>query len=294
MTGERDPQHVCARFHAAAEILRHQSGRSGSHVRLPARGRILVTGDLHDNPEHFRKIVHAAGLDAGSDRHVVLHELIHGEHLVNGMDFSYRMLLKVADLLVMHPGQVHPLLANHELSQLTGKGISKGAGNSVELFNEALDWTFGDGAQEVVEAMNDFFRAMPLALRSESGLLCAHSLPNERAMASFDQDVLDRELTEEDYHSPSGSAYLMTWGRSYREGQVDELAARWGVRLFCLGHQYAETGVDLRLPNVLILNSDHERAVVLPLPLEELPSAEEAMMSVMPLSAIALPETSAS
>ncbi|TVQ54372.1 MAG: hypothetical protein EA377_05780 [Phycisphaerales bacterium] len=294
MFDERDPEQVCTRFHEAAEVLRANPHRRGSHVLLPGRGRILITGDLHDNPEHFRKIVHAATLDRDSDHHVVLHELIHGEHLVNGMDFSYRMLIKVADLVVKHPAQVHPLLANHELSQMTGKGVSKGAGNSVELFNDALEWTFGDACGEVVEAINAFFHAMPLALRSESGLFCAHSLPNERAMKSFDPDILERELTEEDYHSPVGSAYLMTWGRSYNEAQVNELAQRWGVSLFCLGHQHVETGIDLRLPNVLVLNSDHDRAMVLSLALDDLPEPEEAMMSATPLAAINLPEPNAS
>lgn len=251
---------------------------------------MLVTGDLHDNPDHYRKIVHLAKLDDSPDQHLVLHELIHGEHLLNGMDFSYRMLSNIADLVNRHPGQVHPLLANHELSQLTGRGVSKGAGNSVDLFNDAVEYVFGDDARTVIAAIHEFFLAMPLALITESGALVAHSLPNEMAMKSFDLDILDRELEDKDYISPTGSAYLMVWGRVYDKQSVLLLSQAWGVELFLLGHQHVDTGIEQVLPRVIVLNSDHERAVVVSLDLAELPSVEEVLMGAVPLQAVGLPK----
>ena len=105
-------------------------------------------------------------------------------------------------------------------------------------------------------------------------------------MNRFDAGVLDRDLTNEDYAAPHGSAYLMTWGRGYTREQVEALAERWCVRLFCLGHQHAETGIEVQGPRVVILNSDHERATVLPLDLASVPAAEEALLYAAPLSAI--------
>lgn len=286
-TNLNDADDVIDLFERAAESMREQVG-DGSVVRLPARGRLLATGDLHDNPFHLQKIVRMARLEASADHHVVLHEVIHGDKLLNGMDFSYRMLSRVAQLVVAYPGQVHPLLANHELAQMTGKGVSKGAGNSVELFLDALEYVFGDRYDEVAEAINGFIAAMPLALVTEGGVLCAHSLPGEAAMKRFDLDVFDRRLTDADYLSPNGSAYLMTWGRAYKPDQVASLAAHWNVRLFCLGHQHVETGIETSMPHVVVLNSDHERAAVLPLDLDALPSAEEAVMYAVPLASVAL------
>lgn len=270
----------------AATALRESDVRHGSCDRLPARGRLLATGDLHDNPFHFEKILRLAKLEASTDHHVVLHELIHGERLLNGMDFSFRMLGRVAGLVLDHPGQVHPLLANHELAQMTGKGVSKGAGNSVELFRDALDYVFGDDAVEVADAFNRFICAMPLALRSEDGVLCAHSLPGDRMAARFDAGVLDRALTDEDYASPGGAAHVMTWGRRYGPETVERLAAAWGVRLFCLGHEHVETGIEVRGTRVVILNSDHEHAMVLPIDLAAVPAAEEAIMHGIPLRSV--------
>jgi hypothetical protein len=254
-------------------------------VRLPARGRLLATGDLHDNPAHLERVIELARLGVSPDHHVVLHELIHGERLVNGMDFSYRMLGRVAALVERHPAQVHPVLANHELAQMTGKGVSKGAGNSVELFRDAIEFAFGERSEEVDEAIRAFIRSMALAVLSEDGVLCAHSLPAEAAMAKFDPGVLDRALVEEDYRAPFGAAHLMTWGRRWTPEQVERLAETWGVRLFVVGHEHVESGIEVRGPRVVVLNTDHEHARVLPIDLARVPTAEEALMRAIPLGA---------
>ncbi len=279
----RDAEAVIDLFDRAADAVRSHPDRAGSVVTLPAHGRLLATGDLHDNPAHLQRIIELAALDASPDHHVVMHEMIHGEHLINSMDFSHRMLARVAELILKYPAQVHPVLANHELSQLTGKGVSKGAGNSVELFNDAIEFVFGDHWDEVLDAIKRFIRAMPLALRSEGGVLCAHSLPTARAMKHFDPDVIDRELTDEDYTAPNGSAYMMVWGRRYTADQVASLARHWDVMLFCLGHQHVATGIETPFPQVVVLNSDHEQGKVLPLDLANLVTAEEAPMFATPL-----------
>ncbi len=173
----RDASAVVQLLEDAAAGLRSSPFRRHCVERLPARGRLLATGDLHDNSIHLNKVLTLAGLDESPENHVVLHELIHGDMLINGMDFSHRMLARVAELVVRHPGQVHPLLANHELSQMTGRGVSKGAGNSVVLFDEALEYVYGSHWGEVEEAIKAFVAAMPIALLSDSGLLCATPCP---------------------------------------------------------------------------------------------------------------------
>ena len=279
---------VTALFDRAAHAMRSSPYRKGSIVQLPATGRLLVTGDLHDNPEHLGKIVQLARLDAFADHHVVLHEIIHSERLVNGVDLSHRMLARVAELIVAHPQQVHVVLANHELAQMTGQGVSKGAGNSVELFNAGLQYVFSGDWEAVSKSIKGFIRAMPLALRSESGLLCAHSLPGPRSMAQFDPGVLMRELADTDYEPRTGSAYLMVWGRGHTPEQIDKLAEGWGVNLFCLGHQHVEAGLAVHGERMVVLNSDHEAAAVLSVDLAHLPSTEEAAWAAIRLRGVPL------
>ncbi len=283
-----DAEVVIAVFDRAVEAMLGSRYRERSIVRLPARGRLLATGDLHDNTIHLQKILRLAKVEDSPDNHVTLHELIHGDKLLNGMDFSHRMLMKVALLVLDHPDQVHPLLANHELSQLTGRGVSKGAGNSLELFNQALEYVYQDAWRLVADAINRFIRAMPLFLISDSGILCSHSLPSSKALMKFDTDIIDRDLENEDYHYPYGSAYLMVWGRTHDQPLFETLASKWNVNLFCLGHQHVETGIESKSfsPGVIVLNSDHERATVIDLDLAATPDLEEALLSAIPLVSV--------
>jgi hypothetical protein len=269
-------------FLDAAAAMRNSPWRTGCCERLPRRGTLLATGDIHDYPGRLEAIMMLADLDAGPDRHVTLHELIHGDRLVNRMDLSYRTLLRVADLVLAYPGQVHPLLANHEIAQCFRMRVSKGAGDQVQMFDEGLDFVFGDDAQCVADAINAFIRAMPLALRCDNGLFLAHSVPAE----IFDPAELDRELGDADYASPRGVAWRFTWGRVHAPVHVDAVRAALGARLLVLGHVKAEMGAASPAPGVLVLNSDHEHGAVVPFDLaEDAPAADGAVTTMVPLGA---------
>lgn len=233
---------------------------------------LIATGDLHDNPLHLARLVRAAGMDgpprsAPDPSHLLLHELIHSDRLVNGMDFSYRVLVRIAALKAAYPQRVHAILGNHEIAQATGGVVVKHGVKCVEAFDEALDAAFGDDAGRVRSAVRGFVMAMPLAVRCRcegltGDVLCAHSLPAPELMDRFDPGVLDRALTEEDFQPRRGAAHLMSWGRSHTEAQLNDLAARWGVRLFVLGHEEAAGGSLVVAPNAVVLNSDHEHGVL--------------------------------
>ena len=298
-------------FLAGARANREAACRRGSIARIEPPGTLIATGDIHDNPLHFARLVEIAGMgDGGSDeaterrsdevsssgdsastprhsvspslRHLVLHELIHSDRLINGMDFSYRALARVAALKTRFPERVHTLLANHELAQITGAGIVKDGVRVVEAFNMGLEYVFGGDADGVAASIDTFVRSMPLALRcvhSRGGgdTLCAHSVPSTAIMARFDPGILERDLVEADYEPRRGSAHLMVWGRGYDAEQLEDLAERWGVGLFLLGHEKAENGARFVPPCAIVLNSDHERGAYIPIDLADPPRPEKAM-----------------
>lgn len=276
-------------FRQAAEVMREDPRREGSVVRLPDTGQLLISGDLHDQVVHLDKIRAMADLGAGPDRHVLLQELIHGPLLTHGCDLSYRMLAKGAQDILAFPGQVHVMLGNHELAQMTRAGVSKGGGNSVELFNDGLGMVFGTEWTVVAEAIDQFIDALPLAVTTETGLFCSHSLPAVNVMDRFDPTVLDRLPTIDDRLGPWGSAYLMAWGRMFTRSHLDALAELWGVSLFCVGHAWVEMGVESPFPNIVAINSDHERGAVIPLDLACAPTAEQMVGSARYLQAIGSP-----
>ncbi|MBM4051220.1 MAG: hypothetical protein FJ270_00525 [Planctomycetes bacterium] len=264
----RDAAAVTEALLSAAECMRTAEGRRGATQWIPSRGMLLATGDLHDNLAHLQAVLQLARLDASPDHHVILHELIHGESLTGGMDTSYRMLVRVAELVLAYPLQVHPLLANHELAQLCKLRISKGAGEQVQLFLDGLEWVFGDEAQQVSDAVDRFILAMPLAVRSANGLFCAHSTPAPFEVESADMSALERELDRAGYADHDGLAWQFTWGRGQTPESSLRVAERLGARLMVCGHAHVEQGAEAVSPELLILNSDHARGVAVEIPLE--------------------------
>jgi hypothetical protein len=105
-------------------------------------------------------------------------------------------------------------------------------------------------------------------------------------MNRFDSSIINRPLEDDDYVPLVGSAWMMVWGRGQTTEQMELIAEEWNVKLFCLGHAFVEHGIAIGGPRTILLNTDHERATVLSMPLdEEAFTVETAMFSAMPLAA---------
>lgn len=282
-----DAKSVCAALQKGASLLLKHPSRVGCSIHLPPTGAVWVSGDLHDNPFHFLKIIKCAELTTPSN-HVVLQELIHSGVESDKPDLSFRMLVRVALLIEIFPTQVHPILANHELSQATNRRITKGGRELVENFSSGVTYMFGKHAPSVLKAISVFIHAMPLSVRSQGGLMCSHSLPNDEDMPRFDTHILDRPLKKEDTNSMDGSACMMVWGRHHTKEQIETLAKKWNVTLFCLGHAWVPGGIEVAADNVLLLNSDHNNGVVLPIDLEKIEDAEKTAKHALALSSVSL------
>jgi len=263
-----DASVVIDRLHRAAEANVNSPFLQGSTCVLPGEGSLLMTGDLHDNGLNLMRIAHLAQLDAGEDHHVALHEIIHGPQRVNGRDYSIRTLVRVADLKVRYPKQVHILQSNHELAQLGGEGISKDGVNVVDHFNAGVEFLYPDDCDDVFDAVEAYVRSLHLAIRCPKGLLCSHSLPAPADVESFDTAVLYRTLSRGDLGF-NGDAYNMVWGRNQSDALMNHLAAAWHTRLFICGHQPAEDGYERWGNRMLILASDHEKGVAVKIDLAQ-------------------------
>ncbi|MEL7237598.1 MAG: metallophosphoesterase family protein [Planctomycetota bacterium] len=264
-------EQVVETFEAAKEELQLDDKRQGQTVTLPATGTLVVAGDLHDNRTNWRKLKHVAALDQGPDRHLVLQELIHGDHFDNeGREDSWTMLYQAAELLLDFPEQVHFLLANHDLAQIHGEGISKGGLSVCEAFTDAIKRDFGSSYATVEMAITEFLLALPLAVRAPSaGLYFCHSLPAEEFIDNFDFDVLARDqLGGNDYRRRVGPVYQLIWGRNIGPQKAGEFADALQANVIVTGHQPQESGYLRNGDRHLIIASDHARGVFLKLPLE--------------------------
>ncbi len=281
------PSVVIDLFNRAAEACLNAPGRAGSVVDLPGRGRLLACGDLHDHGLNFLRLLRLARLGASADHHLLLHELLHGPHMVNGRDLSIRTLARAAALKLQYPGQVHLLLANHDLAQLGGEGIVKDGVNVVRAFDAGVDYLYGNGAEEVRASLGRFLRSFLLAVRCANGVFCCHSLPSPRHLGEFDPTVIDRVPTETDLKY-NGHAYRMVWGRNHTQELADTLARAWGCELFVMGHQPAEMGYELEGETMIVLASDHEHGVALPIDLTRSWNRDDLIENALPLASVTL------
>ena len=282
-----DPSAVADLLYRTAELNRADPRRRGCVIELPNTGQFLITGDLHDNTPALQRIVKQAGLDASPDRQLVLHEIIHGPSRLNGMDLSIRTLARACAIKAAFPEQVCFLLSNHELAQRQQQHVFKEGGSDIDAFNDGLEHLYDDEAASIHQAFDAYVDSLPLAVRCANGVMVAHSLPSPRKIEAFDQSVLDRALTPEDYDR-EGSATLMIWGRHQNEKIAKELAEAWGVEQFVLGHQQADTGWEEKAHNILILASDHGHGCCLPIDLSQSYSRDALIDRVLPINGIRL------
>lgn len=282
-----DPQVVIDLFTRAAQAHLDTPGRRGATVHLPDQGRLLMTGDIHDHGLNFQRIIKHARLGRDDSHHLVIHELIHGEARINGRDMSVRILAKAAALKLQYPSQVYHLQSNHELAQISGEGIIKHGQSVVETFNHGVEFIYGQEAPRVNEAIEKYVRSLPLAVMCPNGILCSHSLPGPRQLLNFDTKVLHRETTATDL-CPNGHAYNLVWGRNHSRDLLDALADAWNVSLFITGHQPADWGYEWVNDLLLILASDHDHGVCLPIDLTRQYTMEELIDELVPLASIAM------
>src|ERR1700760_3699667 len=91
-------------FGAATEENTLSPMRQQQVVHLPAEGEVWMTGDMHDHRRNFNKLIQAVDLENNPQRHLVLHELIHGDHFdANGAEDSWQTLYRAAELKSQFP-----------------------------------------------------------------------------------------------------------------------------------------------------------------------------------------------
>jgi len=252
-------------FRRAAELNLSDPIRVGSLLRPPDYVQIVMTGDLHGHRRNFEKLNKYCRLESTPNRHVILHELIHEQPQHYGAaDRSFELLLDAACWKASFPEQIHFLQSNHELAQLQNHEITKGGRMVTDDFErgvaELLETPRIEG---VLDAMDAFIASYPIAARSNNGIFFAHSLPNVSHMNEFDASCVHQPADQLDL-SEGGMIYQMVWGRRHTPALLDRLAQAFDVKFFLLGHQPQEFGHDVRFDRVIILASDHNHGVFLP------------------------------
>ena len=286
-----DADQVLETFGAATEENQLDPLRHQQVIELPAEGELWIAGDVHDHRNNFRKFCTAADLGNNPQRHVILQELIHGDHFdEKGREASWEMLYRAAELKCDFPSQVHFLFANHDLAQIHGEGIMKAGLSVCEAFTAGVKAEFGERRKAVDVAITEFLLSLPLAARTQHGLFFSHSMPTDEQMDAFDFTIFDRPLTSPDYLRRKGPVYQLIWGRGITPAGAEKFLERVHANLIVTGHQPQESGYLVNGDKHLIIASDHNQGVFLRVDLSRPYTMDELVESLEKFVALELPQ----
>lgn len=286
VAGLPDAETACRVLREAADLLREDPIRRGEVLEFGSAGQVVMTGDLHGNVRNFEKLQRFCALERSPGRNVVLHELIHEDiERAGQLDLSIDVLLRAAQWKCDFPDNVFILQSNHELAQMRGQEISKGGRSVLHDFERGVAHRFGPAVADVLEATRDYISALPLAARTQSGIFMCHSLPDPMLLKTFDTEIFERTLTDEDI-SPGGQAYALLWGRFHSAAAVEQFAERMGVECFIIGHTPQEDGHTI-IGRLIILASEHSHGTFLPIDLSRHYTVEELVGNIRKFVSVA-------
>jgi hypothetical protein len=252
----------------AAEANRSDACRVGALIELPAQGDVLVAGDLHGNRENYQRIVEMAALSRQRQRHLVIHEIIHGlTRTADGCDLSYQVMEMAARLKTFFPDRVHILMGNHDLGDILQLDIRKLGESALHGMLRALAVAYDLRKDDVHKAYHEFLGSLPIAVRTQTGIFITHSVPEPRYHALYDETVFRQPLKEEDLRR-DGFVYPLLWGRDFSQPAADSFAARVGADLLICGHQPVPEGFAVPNTRQIILDSKDDQACVALIPLD--------------------------
>jgi hypothetical protein len=263
---------VIASFVQATAANCNTPTRKGNVVVItPADAEdVMVTGDLHGHRPNFNAIKKIADLEHHSRRHLILQEVCHGgpTYPSNGGCMSHTLLEDVARLKCQFPQQVHFILSNHELAEVTDYPIHKAQKMLNLLFRYGLQEVYGPAAGKVREALSSFIRSCPLAVRLPGEVFVCHSVPEQLETRAFDTSVLERQLDWADLEEHS-SVFNLVWGRDYRRENADRFARLVAARVLIHGHEPCPEGYKVPNDIQIILDCCNRPATYLILPTNE-------------------------
>lgn len=276
------PHPVAKTFLDAAQANRDEGHRRGNLVVFEPGEHLIVAGDIHGSRQNLTKIIAHADLASAGNRMLVLQEIIHGGPTdADGGCRSFELLMRAARLKGQFPRQVHFLMSNHDVSQITGNEISKEGLGWCKAFNLGLANAFGDDAVEVGQAIAEFVRSEPLAARCPNGVFLAHSLPSPGRLDKFDPHILDRDVQQQDL-TRGHSVYELIWGRRQDDALLKEMGRLVDASLFITGHQPQPNGWAAN-GRQLIIGSDTPHGVIAEFDADEPLAPEDLERLVRPI-----------
>ena len=278
---------IIANLQEAAQANLEDNFRKGNRIELSGPGEVFMTGDLHGHQRNFERITAAADLAANPRRHLIIHELLHSSQPDHPQQcHSYELVAQAAELKCRFPEQVHILMGNHAMAQMTCEEVLKAGRRAVQALNTGLAASYGSNADYVSQSLDAFLLSLPLAARTDNGFWMSHSIPARRHLKDFDDAIFCKQLELKDIRN-NQSLHALLWDRNYRLETLQLLQQRWHAQHFIIGHQPTEKGYEQPFPGLTILASEHAHGCYLLFDLKKGYEHDELSARIRPLAEIA-------
>lgn len=233
--------------------------RQGDLVVFPKEGDVIIMGDLHGNLKNFHKVVEAIDLESHPNRHLVLQEPTHTYEAQE--DRSFLLIEEIVFLKSQFPNQVHVILGNHELSEITGKEILKGGICYNILFLEGMKKEYGQHFESIRELMLDFMKTMPLACLAPNKIFICHTTPVKKYIHHYSLDFFRKGTGNKE--KDKVMVEKLVWGRDLSQEAADEFAKKVECEILIVGHTACKRGFQVPNSRHIILDSKGNFATTL-------------------------------
>lgn len=204
-----------------------------SLIELPKKGKALIVTDIHGNLDDFEKYMKIWESFESRDNHLILTgDFIHGVNSWN--DNSIGILESLIDYAGREEN-FHVLLGNHEWSHVSGEDVYKNNINQKKSFDSLVQMRFFNDWEDKLNFYIDFFRKLPLAVKTKNGVFVSHSAPVKN-IDSINEII---NLKYDGYGIYNRRMYELLWNRypaDYNEYEIDVFLSKVGCKFSVVGH----------------------------------------------------------
>lgn len=226
---------------------------NGKLVELPKKGKAMVITDIHGNITDFKKLMNIWDDFADKeDNHLILTgDFIHALGLKNDQSVE---ILEYVKFLWETFSNIHVLLGNHEWATLSNKTLFKAGINQTFTFDELLKKNFGENFQDKRQEYIEFFKKLPIAVRTRNKIFISHAGP-PRSIESLDDIV---NITDDGYNSNNSILFQILWNRQndYTKEELQSFLKTVDCNMMIVGHTPVD-GVKLVYKKQLIVSSSY-------------------------------------
>ena len=197
-------------------------------IQLPNQGRLIVVTDLHGNYEDYMKYLDLWDC-SDEDCHIVFAgDLIHSPYSVDQsieiMDDAISKSKKYSNF--------HIILGNHEWTHITATDVYKMKKNLRLSFEDLIKNKKGN-LQPTLDNYIEFFKSLPLFVKTENGLFISHAGPSRNFHSMEDLN----KISSDDYENDL--LYDFLWNRfqeDYNESDVSNFLKIVESNCMIIGH----------------------------------------------------------